>query len=190
MVVLTPTEAADALAGAQATMRRSRRVAVGRFLSARLVYWGIAWMIDYTALQFLPGWIALLMWVVLVAGAFATPRLVAWSDAGQSTVISGWQGQFRRAWWVVLFGSFALVTIVAPAPDYVIYLLLGALWGIAHLLYAVATEDRPLAFLGGGIVLIAVAARVFAPEIALLLFGLLAGGCMAIFGALRTWRQW
>lgn len=186
---LTAREAADALAAAQTAMHRSRRAAVGKFARAPLVYWGIAWMVGYVAAQYLPGWLASLVWLAFMAGSFVSRRWWNQSSGGQSVVISGWEEQVRRSWWIIVLGSVALSLIIEPVPTFALYLLFGALWGIAYLLYAIVADDRALGLLGASIVALAVAVRLLVPEIALLLFGLLAGGSQMIFGIVRTRRQ-
>ncbi len=186
---LTACEAADALAAAQTMMHRSHRAAVGTFARAPLVYWGIAWIVGYAAAQYLSGWLAYLVWLAFTAGSFVARRRWNRSSDGQSIVISGWEGQVRRAWWVIVLGSAALPLIIEPVPTVALYLLLGALWGIAYMLYAVVADDRALGLLGASIVALAVAVRLFVPGSALLLFGLLAGGSQMTFGIVRTRRQ-
>lgn len=187
---MTAREAADALTAAQTAMHRSHRAAVGTFARAPLVYWGIAWMAGYAAAQYLPGWLAYLVWLAFMIGSFVARRWWNRSRGGQSIVISGWEEQVRRAWWVIVLGSIALPLIVEPVPTVALYLLLGALWGIAYMLYAVVADDRALGLLGASIVALAVAVRLLVPEIALLLFGLFAGGSQMLFGIVRTRRQW
>jgi len=75
-------------------------------------------------------------------------------------------------------------------PTFALYLFFGALWGMAYMLYAVVAEDRTLGFLGAGFVALAVILRLIVPGLALLLYGLLAGGSTIIFGVTRMRRQW
>lgn len=90
---------------------------------------------------------------------------------------------------VVVCGG-ALATIASPAPPYVVPLLLGALWGVAYMLYAIVAADRPLGFLGGGIVALAVICRIVVPDTSLLIFGIVAGASIALFGGIRMRNQW
>lgn len=186
---MTAREAADALAAAQTAKHRSHRAAVGKFARAQLIYWGIAWMVGYAVAQYLPGWLAYLVWLAFMVGSFVARRRWNQSSGGQSVVISGWEEQVRRAWWVIVLGSLALSLIIEPVPAFALYLLFGALWGIVYMLYAVVADDRALGLLGASIVALAVAVRLLVPGIALLLFGLLAGGSQMIFGIVRTRRQ-
>lgn len=170
-------------------MHRSHHAAVGKFARAPLVYWGIAWIVGYAAAQYLPGWLASLVWLAFMVGSFVSRRWWSRSRGGQSVVISGWEEQVRRSWWIIVLGSVALSLIIEPVPTFALYLLFGALWGIAYMLYAVVADDRALGLLGASIVTLAVAVRLFVPGVALLLFGLLAGGSQMIFGIVRTRRQ-
>ena len=187
---VTAVEAADALAAAEVARQRSRRAAIGAYARAPFVYWGCAWIIGYAAAQFLPDLLAWLVWMVFVAGSIAISRWNRWSGAGASVVLSGWEGQLRRAWWVLLLGTSALPFIIAPLPASRLYLMFGALWAIGYLLYAVVAEDRALGFLGGGIIALAVILRTVVPDSALLPFGLLAGGGTLAFGIARIRRRW
>lgn len=187
---MTATEAADALAAAETVRERSHRVAIGWIARTPLVYWGCAWIIGYGAAQFLPGWLTSLVWMLCVAGSLAITHWRGWSSGGANIVLTGWEAGLRRAWWVLVLGSFALPFIVGPIPVSRLYLLFGALWGIGYLLYAVVAEDRPLGFLGGGIVTLAAVLRTVAPDSALLPFGLIAGGSTLVFGIARMRRRW
>lgn len=187
---VTAVEAADALAAAEMARQRSRRAAIGAYARAPLVYWGCAWIVGYAAAQFLPGLLAWLVWMAFVAGSIAISQLNRWSTTGASIVLSGWEGQLRRAWWVILLGTSALPFIIEPLPTSRLYLMFGALWAIGYLLYAVIAEDRALGLLGAGIILLAVVLRTIVPESALLPFGLLAGGGTLAFGVARMRRRW
>ncbi len=186
---ISAPEATAALAAADVVMRRSRRAAIGQCVRAPLVYWGVVWIVGYTAAQFLPGWLASLTWLLFIAGEILSQRLGS-RVGGERVVISGWEGQIRRAWWVVVLGSSALPFIIEPVPTSVLYLFFGALWGIVYMLYAVISEDRELTYFGAGIVLLAVVVRIVIPDLSLLVFGVLAGGGKMIFGLVRMRRQW
>ena len=125
------------------------RVALGlaraATVRAGLIVWGVVWLLGYTGLQFLPFTIGWALWMPLGVGAFALTRRLR-----DDTVRSGWEARFRRAWWVIVFGSFFLVSTVVPAEAIVVTLLTGSLWGLALLLYGVVSEERALAILGGG----------------------------------------
>lgn len=187
---VTAGEAADALVMARIAMHRGRSAAVGQSLRAPLVYWGVAWVAGYAAAQFLPGWLAYLVWFGFTIGWLAVRRAWKASHDRRRVVVSGWEAQIGRAWWIILLGSVAMPLIVEPVPTVALYLLFGALWGIAYMLYAVIVEDRALGFLGASVVALAVILRLFVPDLALLLYGLSAGGSTIIFGAARMRRQW
>lgn len=189
-VTITAVEAADALAGAEIARQSSRRAAIGAYVRVPFVYWGCAWIIGYAAEQFLPGLLAMLIWMAFVAGSVTLSRWNRGAVTGASVVLSGWEGKLRRAWWALLLGTAALPFIIAPLPASRLYLMFGALWGIGYLLYAVVAEDRALGLLGGGIIALAVVLRTFVPDRALLPFGLLAGGGTLAFGIARMRRRW
>jgi len=174
-------EARVALGLARAATVRSARAAQRTTMRAGLIVWGVAWLLGYTGLQFLPFAIGWALWLPLCVAAFALTRWLR-----DDTIRSGWEARFERAWWVIVFGSFFLVSTVAPAEAIVIILLAGALWGLALLLYGVVSEERALAVLGGGIVTLAPLLRQWQPEWGALLFGLFGGGGMVLLG---LWRE-
>ncbi len=173
-------EARVALRLARAATVRSARAAQRAMLRAGLIVWGVAWVLGYTGLQFLPFAIGWALWVPLGVAAFALTRRLR-----DDTIRSGWEARFGRAWWVIVFGTFLLVSTVVPAEAIVVTLLTGALWGLALLLYGVVSEERALAILGGGMVVLAPLLRHFLPEWGALLFGLCGGGGMVLVG---LWR--
>ncbi len=187
---VTADEAADALAAARIAMHRGRSAAVGQALRAPLVYWGVAWVAGYAAAQFLPGWLAYLVWFGFTVGWLVSRRVWKMSRDRRHVVVSGWEAKIGRAWWIILLGGVAMPLIVEPVPTVALYLLFGALWGIAYMLYAVVAEDRAFGFLGASVVVLAVIFRLFVPDLALLLYGLAAGGITITFGVARMRRQW
>jgi len=187
---VTAGEAADALAAARVAMRRGRSAAVGQSLRAPLVYWGVAWVAGYAAAQFLPGWLAYLVWFGFTISWLAARRVWNGSRDQRHVVVSGWEVQMGRAWWIVVLGSVAMPLIVEPVPTVALYLLFGALWGIVYMLYAVVAEDGALGVLGASVVILAVILRLFVADLALLLYGVSAGGITIIFGVARMRRRW
>lgn len=174
-------EARVALGLARAATARSARVVQRATLRAGLIVWGVAWLLGYTGLQFLSFAVGWALWLPLGVAAFALTRRLR-----DDTIRSGWEARFARAWWVIVFGTFFLVSTVVPAEAIVITLLTGALWGLALLLYGVVSEERALAALGGGMVILAPLLRHFLPEWGALIFGLCGGGGMVVLG---LWRQ-
>jgi len=185
---IPPNEATDALAAARTTMARSRRAVVERPMRVSLVYWGLVMMVGYPTVRFLPVWLPLLLWGLLLLG----PSALCWlrKQRGALSIISGWERAYTRAWWVFVLGSIAIGWIVAPAPLYVVPLLIGMLWGLALLLYAAVVADREVGLVGIGMMALAVALRVFVPEHAILIFGLAAGGGMTLLGLVRIRWSW
>jgi hypothetical protein len=173
-------EARAALGLAHAATVRTARAAKRTTLGVGLIAWGVAWLLGYAGLQFLPFFVGWGAWVPLGIAAFVATRLLR-----DDTIRSGWEGRFERAWWVVVFGTPLLVSTVTPAEPIVLVLLPGALWGLALLLYAVVSEERALAAFGATLVVLAPLLRQFLPEWGALLFGLVGGGGMVGLG---LWR--
>lgn len=174
-------EARAALGLARAATVRAARAARRTALGVGLIVWGVAWLLGYTGLQFLPFAVGWALWVPLSVAAYALTRWLR-----DDTVRSGWEARFVRAWWTIVFGTACLVGTVVPAEALAITLLTGALWGLALLLYGVVGEEPALAALGGGIVLLAPLLRHLAPDWGALIFGLLCGGGMVLLG---LWRE-
>ena len=132
--VPTPGEAAEALSAVRGAMRGGRRAAVGEITRVPLVVWGVIWCVDYAALEFLPGAVAVPLAAGLAAVAFGLSRRVG----GKAQASSGWEAEVVGAWWVLLVGSVALALVVGPGSEVVLWLMLGAFLG-----------DRPDAVRGG-----------------------------------------
>jgi hypothetical protein len=180
--MLTPDEATAALREAHRVRALGRRLVHGQTTRLPLVWWGLAWMVTYPAVQFLPFAPAVAVSAATGPAAHALTRVgVRWDPAPGRT---GWERHVTRAWWAVAIAAFFVDLIAAPAPVQVLFLIPGALWGLAMLLYAVAAGDLALGVLGAGIAVLAAALRLFLDE-SLLLFGLLGGGGMAGTGLLR-----
>jgi hypothetical protein len=181
--MLTPDEATTALREAHRVRALGRRLVHGQTTRLPLVWWGMAWMVTYCAAQVLPFAPALLAGAASSAVAFALTKLGSrWDPTPGRT---GWEGQVTRAWWAVLVAAFVVDVVAAPAPPAVLFLIPGALWGLALLLYAVVIEDLALGVLGAGIAVLAAVLRLFFLDESLVLFGLLAGGGMIAVGLLR-----
>lgn len=159
---------------------RSRRVAYATFTRSPLAVWGVAWLIGYVALDTAP-------WVVAVPvglGLSAAAMLGTWLCRSEQ-VVNGWERRIRLSWLVLMGSSPLLVATITPAPAHTVALFLGALWGIALLLYAVAAGDVALGVVGAVIVATAPAAHIAVHDHDLLVFGVLAGGAMAALGMTR-----
>jgi hypothetical protein len=181
--MLTPDEATAALREATRVRARGRRLAHGQTTRLPLVWWGVAWMVTYPAVQFLPFPAAVAAGGVSAAAAFALTRFgVRWDPTPGRT---GWERQVTRGWWAVLVAAFVVDVIAAPAPMQVFFLIPGALWGLALLLYAVVVGDAALGLLGAGVAALAAVLRLFFLDESLLLFGLAGGGWMAATGLVR-----
>ncbi|MDQ6898719.1 MAG: hypothetical protein M3072_04300 [Candidatus Dormibacteraeota bacterium] len=177
---LSPAEAARLLADVRQLPARTRWLAATKFTRLSLVAWGVAWVFGYTAVQVLPQPIGLGAFALLGVGAVTLTRLAAPGD-----LLTGWEAQFRRGWWVLIGVMPLLGLIVQPTSLATLLLLLGALWGVALLLLAVTVSDRALGAVGGTIVAGAAVIHVLAGGWALVSFGLVGGGAMAVLGSTR-----
>ncbi|MBJ7604168.1 MAG: hypothetical protein JF888_13400 [Candidatus Dormibacteraeota bacterium] len=178
-----PLEAAHLLAAIRPLPSRTWRLAVQEFTRLPLVAWGVAWVLGYAAVQLLPPWIGLGAFSVLGVAALTLTRRVATPE-----LQTGWEAQFRRCWWALIGVTPLLGLIIEPTPLPTLLLLLGALWGVALLLYAVAITDWALGMVGVTIVGGAAASHVLAGGWPLLCFGVVGGGAMAILGSVRLLR--
>lgn len=147
-----------------------------------LIGWGLAWLLGYAGLEFLPGpW----GWIALV-GTSVAAGIVSWWDVAQ--VRTGHESQLRLGWIVVMAASPFLINAAQADNTLSQGLLLGALWSLGMCLYAVATRDLPLLVLSA----IAVAAAGIAPLLPagnLIAFGLVAGPLLATLGVIRMIRN-
>ena len=176
-------------AAAAATLRdlvgiraRSRRAATRDLLRLPLLFWGLAWIAGFSLLDLAP-------WPVAVpAGAALAVAAAAgtWLSRARPAVRSGWEHRTRAGWIALLACSPCLVLCISPVPGRVMAAFLGALWGVALLLYAIATGDVPLGVVGGLTVVAAAFCRILLHRYGLLGFGLCAGGAMLALGGWRV----
>jgi hypothetical protein len=181
--MLTPDEATAALDEARRVSAMGWRLVSGQATRLPLIWWGVAWLVTYPAVQFLPFVPALVVAGAGVVAASVMTRVGARWDPAPGT--TGWEREVDRAWWALLVAGFAFNLIAGPAAIAVYFLLPGAVWGLALLLYALVAGDVGLGVLGAGILVLAAALRIVAPDRALVIFGVLAGGGMAAVGAVR-----
>jgi hypothetical protein len=184
---LTPEEATAALAEADRLRQMGWRLVTRQLARLPLVWWGLAWMVTFPAAQFLPlGW-ALAVTALTGAGALAATRMGSrWDPTPGST---GWERRIQRGWWSVIVAGILIDLIAAPARISVYFLLPGALWGLALLLFAIVAGDLGLGLLGAGIAALATGLGLVLPDQALVLFGLIGGGAMAVLGSARVLRS-
>lgn len=142
--------------------------------------WGAAWWLGFALLDLAPWRIAVPVGIALSAGAMLT----TWLFRSQE-VSSGWERQTRTGWLALMLCSPFLLASIGPIPSYAQMIFLGALWGVALILYAVPTGDFPLGLVGAGILLTGVFARSFGAH-RLLVFGCVAGLAMVALGASRA----
>lgn len=174
-------EAAAALAGLEPARRRSRRFIRDDGMGRPLLSWGIAWVAGSVALQSLPSpwgaWIGMSLCVAAVA--------VSWLGRHRR-VIRGFEQRFAMCWLVLLASSPLLVIVVAPANRDVLVLFLSCLWAVGMLMYGIGADDRPVAAVGGFIVILAGSARLVVPSSAVILVGVAGGVALALLGSRRV----
>jgi hypothetical protein len=173
--------AADTLRDLAGIRARSRRAATRDLLRLPLVFWGLAWIAGFSLLDLAPWSVAVPVGAALaVAAAAAT-----WLSRARPAVRSGWEHRTRAGWIALLACSPFLVLSISPVPARVMAVFLGALWGVALVLYAIATGDVPLGVAGGLTVAAAGFCRVLLHHNGLLGFGLCAGSAMLALGGWR-----
>ncbi len=177
---VSPSEAARTLRDIDRITGRSRRVAYAAFTRAPLTFWGIAWLLGYSALDLLPWAVAIPVGVALALGAALG---MWWWRPGE--VGSGHERKVQLSWLVLMACSPLLVATAGVVTSTAVLLFLGALWGVALLLLAVATGDVALGVVGGLVVVAAAAVRIAVPQHLLLTFAVVAGGAMTALGAYR-----
>ncbi|WP_147916307.1 hypothetical protein [Ruania zhangjianzhongii] len=148
-----------------------------------LIGWGVAFGAGYTALDLLDGVARLLV----LALAWVIGMLCSWLPM-RHAIRTGAEGRTRWGWVVVLVASPFLVAAAQPSSWVYIALFLGALWGMAMSLYAVATADVPFAVAGMIVVVVAAVSAVqpLVPE--LVCFGIGSALPLLIVGVYRTVR--
>lgn len=176
----SPAEAARTLGELRAIGDRSRRVAYATITRTPLVVWGVAWLLGYVALDTLEWAVAVPVGIGLSVAAALGTRLCRSEE-----VVNGWERRVQLSWLVLMASSPLLVATISPAPARSVVLFLGALWGVALLLYAVAAGDVALGVVGALIVVMAAVANVAVQHHGLLVFGLVAGAAMVALGVAR-----
>lgn len=149
-----------------------------------MVGWGTAWILGLGALDLLDGLARILVAVL----AWTIGMLLSWLPM-RAVIRTGSETRMRWAWVVVLVASPFLVAAAQPGSFSHGVLLVGALWGLAMCLYAIATDDPILAVVAGiGIVMAGVLAALDIPS-RLLWFGVTAGLPVLALGIYRVFRE-
>lgn len=175
--------AADTLADLDSIETRSRRAASTALTRVPLASWGVAWLVGFALLDSRPWRVAVPIGLLLALAAMA----LTW--VGRSPQVrSGREGRVGLGWLALMLCSPFLVATIGPVPARVEILFLGALWGVALLLYGVASADIALCAVGVLIVLGGAFSRPVSPPHALLVSGLVGGASMLALGGWRTWR--
>lgn len=179
----TPDEAAATLADLARLSRHSRRVSLAVVTGPPLVAWGLAWAVGFPLLDLAPWRVAL----PVGSGLAVAAGLVSWGLRPRH-LQTGREGPVRGGWLAVMLASPFLVLSMIGMPVPTILVVLGVLWGLAMLLYAVAAVDRAFAVVGALIVVLGGVVRHVVGQ-PLVVFGLVAGGAMVLLGVARTWRS-
>ncbi|MDN5761358.1 MAG: hypothetical protein L0H41_03425 [Microlunatus sp.] len=148
-----------------------------------MVGWGTAWILGLGALDLLDG----LMRILVAALAWVIGMLLSWLPM-RAMIRTGSETRMRWAWVVVLVASPFLVAAARPASFSHGVLLVGALWGLAMCLYAIATNDPILAVVAGFGIVMAGALAVLDIPSRLLWFGVSAGLPLLALGIHRVCR--
>ncbi len=180
--VTTVGDASTALAGLRPVQRRSRQIIRDTGMGRPLLAWGVAWMAGAVALHALAGWPGPTVGAALCVLAAA----VSWLGVDRQ-LVRGFERQFAVGWVVLLLSSPLLVIVVAPPTRDVLVIFLGCLWALGMLLYGVGTDDRPIAAVGGFIVVISAVSRLFVPAVAMVTAGVMGGLALAVLGIRRLW---
>lgn len=182
-MALEEEQVASSLRELGALTDRTRAASRSMITGFPMIGWGVAWIVGMPAVELLDG----VPRIVAATAAWLTGMLMSWWPR-RASIRTGTERKLRVAW-VVVFGAMPfLVSAAQPASLTHTMLLLGALWGVAMCLYAIATDDRAYAAVAGfGTV---VAGVVAAPDLAnpLVCYGMAAGIPMVALGAVRVFQ--
>ncbi len=135
--------------------------------------------------QFLPGPLGAILGTAVCAGAVAITWLVRPREVRLYT-----ERRFSLLWFVLFATSPLLVAVAAPANARVLVVFLASVWAVGMLLYGIGVQDIPLAVVGLAILALAAAARIMAPQLAVLVVGIAGGLPMAALGGWRMrWQR-
>lgn len=183
-----PTTSADAarlLAEITPVARRARRLARDTSLARPLLAWGLAWTTGAVVFQYVPGPGGVVLGSAPAAGAAA----VTWLARSRDVRLPA-RRRLTRAWLAFTACSPLLIAVAQPANARLLTVFLASLWGVAMVLYGIATEDVPLSAVGSAIVIAAAVARLAVPAAALLTVGACGGLGMTALGAWRLrWKS-
>jgi hypothetical protein len=180
----TSADAARILAELSPVTQRSWRLARDAMLARPLLAWGLAWAAGAIVYQFVAGPAGAALGTAACAAAAAATWAVRPRD-----VRLGSERRFALIWVVFLAISPLLVAVAAPANAHLMVVFLASLWAVAMLLYGLSIQDLPLAAVGLVTLVVAAAARIFAPRSAVLAVGIAGGLAMAGLGGWRMrWK--
>ena len=183
--VPTSADAARILEEITPVTRRSRRLARDVTFARPLLAWGLAWAAGASLFQFVPGVSGAVLGTAVCAVAGAITWLVRPREVRLNT-----ERRFSLLWLVLFATSPLLVVVAAPANARIMAVFLASVWAVGMLLYGIGVQDLPLATVGLAIVAVAAAARIAAPQLAMLIVGIAGGLGMAALGGWRMrWRS-
>lgn len=165
-----------------ADVRRVEHRTDGRRRSATtaspMIAWGLGWLLAYGCLALVRGGVGLAIASVI----FVVAVVASW--LGDGGIRTGWERKIKLAWLGIVISSVFLVSTVAPVPMDRLLLFVGALWCLAMLLYAIATDDRAWAVVSAtGVVVAGVSPML--PWSVLLTFAIGVGGPLLVLGVAR-----
>lgn len=180
-MTLDSEDAARALRDLNGIAERARSESRSMVTGLPLIGWGIAWILGLGAIDVFTGAPRLI--VVVIAWVIAmTLSWVPW----RRTVKHATDTRVRWAWTIVFAASPLLVMAADPRSLANGVLFLGALWGLAMCVYAVATGDTAFAIASGiGVVAAGILAALASPP-SILWYGLLGGIALLALGIHRA----
>ena len=165
--------------------RRSRQLARDVMFARPLLAWGLAWSAGAILFQFLPG----VTGDVLGTAACAAAAAVTWLIRPREVRVRS-ERRFALLWFVLFATSPLLIAVAAPADARVLVVFLASVWAVGMLLYGIGVQDIALAVVGLTILVLAAAARIVVPHLAVLVVGIAGGLGMAGLGGWRMrWKR-
>jgi hypothetical protein len=150
-----------------------------------LLAWGLAWSAGAILFQFLPG----VTGDVLGTAACAAAAAVTWLIRPREVRVRS-ERRFALLWFVLFATSPLLIAVAAPADARVLVVFLASVWAVGMLLYGIGVQDIALAVVGLTILVLAAAARIVVPHLAVLVVGIAGGLGMAGLGGWRMrWKR-
>lgn len=174
-------DAARALRELDGIAERARSESRSMATGLPLIGWGIAWIVGLGAIDVLTG----IPRLIVVVIAWVIAMALSWVPS-RRTVKHATDARVRWAWTIVFAASPLLILAADPRSVANGVLLLGALWGLAMCVYAVATGDIAFAIASGVSIVAAGALAALASPPSMLWYGLLGGIALLALGLHRA----